>query len=98
MASYATGCGQSYCKDRISKVKKEVFPHCHETLEVFPDKKSVRLINQLEIKCPYHIEGKCQWKGSKIIWKTVTSNQLLIFLAVVSNLKEKSRNAYQIFL
>ena len=57
-------CGQSYCKDCISKLRKQVCPHCRENLEAFPDKKSVRFINDLQIKCPYHIDDKCQWKGS----------------------------------
>ena len=57
-------CGQSYCKDCIGKIKKPVCPHCRENLEVFPDKKSIRFINELEAKCPYHIMDKCQWKGS----------------------------------
>ena len=57
-------CGQSYCKDCINGLRKQVCPHCRENLEVFPDKKSVRFINELKIKCPYHIEDKCQWKGS----------------------------------
>lgn len=56
-------CGQSYCKECISKLKKKVCPHCRENLEVFPDKKSIRFINELKIKCPYHIENKCHWKG-----------------------------------
>ena len=56
-------CGQSYCKDCISQVKQKVCPHCREDLEVFPDKKSIRFINELEVRCPYHIEDKCQWKG-----------------------------------
>ena len=57
-------CGQSYCKDCISKIIKKVCPHCRENLEVFPDKKSIRFMNELEVKCPYHIENKCRWKGS----------------------------------
>ena len=57
-------CGQSYCKDCIDKVKNKMCPHCRKTLETFPDKKSIRLINELEIKCRYFAEGKCQWKGS----------------------------------
>ena len=57
-------CGQSYCRDCITQVKNKVCPHCRESLEVFPDKKSLRLINDLNIKCPYHIEDKCKWNGS----------------------------------
>ena len=57
-------CGQGYCKSCICQVKNKVCPHCREMLEVFPDKKCARLVNTLEIKCPYHIEDKCQWKGS----------------------------------
>lgn len=62
---FLTGCcGQSYCKDCIDKVTNKTCPHCRKTLETFPDKKSIRLINELEIKCHYFAEGKCQWKGS----------------------------------
>jgi len=57
-------CGQSYCKSCINKLKNQTCPHCRQYLEVFPDRKSVRFINELEIKCPYHIEDKCKWKGS----------------------------------
>lgn len=34
-------CGQSYWKVCISKIKKQVYPHCTccENLEIFPDKK-----------------------------------------------------------
>ena len=59
-----TCCGQGYCKNCIDEVKNEVCPHCRAKLEVFPDKKSLRLINDLKIHCPYHIENKCKWKGS----------------------------------
>jgi len=59
-------CGESFCSSCIDKQKSEECPHCHEKLEMFTDKKSVRLINQLEIYCPYHIDNKCNWKGSPI--------------------------------
>ena len=55
-------CGQSYCRKCTSKLIKKVCPHCRAKLETFPDKKSIRLINDLEIKCPYYIK-KCHWKG-----------------------------------
>ena len=57
-------CGQGYCKNCIKQVMSKVCPHCRSKLEYYPDKKSLRIINDLQIKCPYHIEGKCQWKGS----------------------------------
>ena len=57
-------CGQGYCRNCINQVKTKVCPHCREKLEVFPDKKSLRLINDLKIHCPYHIEDKCKWTGS----------------------------------
>ena len=57
-------CGQGYCKNCIKQVKSKVCPHCRSKLEYYPDKKSLRLINDLQIKCPYHIEGKCQWRSS----------------------------------
>ena len=57
-------CGQGYCKSCIDQVKNSVCPHCREILKVFPDKKCLRFINTLKIKCPYHTEDKCQWKGS----------------------------------
>ena len=56
-------CGQSYCKDCIDQLQDKVCPHCRAKLELFPDKKSGRLINDLEIKCPYHIGKRCRWKG-----------------------------------
>ena len=56
-------CGQGYCKNCISKVRNNVCPHCCAMLKCFPDKKSLRIINDLQIKCPYHIEGKCLWRG-----------------------------------
>ena len=59
-----TCCGQCYCKNCIAQVKSKVCPHCRAKVEVFPDKRSPRLINDLEILCPYHIENKCRWKGS----------------------------------
>ena len=33
-------CGQSYCKECISKLRKQACPHCRGNLEVFPDKKA----------------------------------------------------------
>ena len=60
----ASCCGQGYCKNCIKQVKRKVCPHCRSKLEYYPDKKSLRLINDLQVKCPHHIEGKCQWKGS----------------------------------
>lgn len=57
-------CGQGYCKTCIKQVRSKACPHCRAKLEFYPDKKSLRLINDLQIKCPYHIEGKCQWEGS----------------------------------
>ncbi|XP_065893870.1 TNF receptor-associated factor 5-like [Dysidea avara] len=57
-------CGQSYCKECVGKVHNKVCPHCRGKIETFPDKKSVRLINELKICCPYHIDDKCQWKGA----------------------------------
>ena len=59
-----TCCGQSYCKECIGKVHNKVCPHCRGKIETFPDKKSVRFINELKICCPYHIDDKCQWKGA----------------------------------
>jgi len=59
-----TCCGQSYCKECVRKLRYKVCPHCRGTIETFPDKKSVRLINELQIQCPYHIDNKCQWKGA----------------------------------
>ena len=59
-----TCCGQGYCKNCIAQVKSKICPHCRAKVEIFPDKKSIRLINDLEILCPYHIENKCRWKGS----------------------------------
>ena len=61
-----TCCGQSYCSGCIDKERDKECPHCREKLETFVDKKSIRLINKLEIYCPYHIDNKCQWKGSPI--------------------------------
>lgn len=58
-----TCCGQSYCKNCSDQIQYLVCPHCRAKLEVFPDKKSIRLINDLEIKCPYRIGKRCQWKG-----------------------------------
>ena len=60
-----TCCGQSYCKGCVSKLCNKVCPHCREDIETFPDKRSVRFINELQIQCPYHIvENKCKWKGA----------------------------------
>jgi len=56
-------CGQSYCKKCVEKLHSKICPHCRGNIETFPDKKSVRLINELKILCPYHIDNKCQWKG-----------------------------------
>ena len=57
-------CGQSYCKNCIDQLQNNVCPHCRANLEIFPDRKSIRLINDLKIKCPYHIGRRCHWKGS----------------------------------
>lgn len=54
-------CGQSYCSGCIDEQKPGHCPHCKEALGTFCDKKSARLINELEVYCPYHI--KCDWKG-----------------------------------
>ena len=54
-------CGQSYCSGCIVEQKPRHCPHCNKALEMFSDKKSARLINELEVYCPYHI--KCDWKG-----------------------------------
>ena len=56
-------CGQSYCTNCIDQLQNKVCPHCRAALEFFPDKKSVRLINDLEIKCPFFIGKRCLWKG-----------------------------------
>ena len=56
-------CGQSYCKKCVDQLQNKVCPHCRANLEIFPDKKSVRLINDLEIKCPFFIGKRCRWKG-----------------------------------
>ena len=60
----ASCCGQGYCKNCIKQLKSKCCPHCRSRLEYYPDKKSLRMINDLQVKCPYYIEGKCQWKGS----------------------------------
>ena len=60
----AVCCGQSFCSICIDKEKRGWCPHCREKLETFVDKKSIRLINELKICCPYHIDDKCDWKGS----------------------------------
>lgn len=57
-------CGQSYCSGCIDMERRGRCPHCRETLKTFADKKSTRLISELEIYCPYHIDDKCDWKGS----------------------------------
>ena len=59
-------CGQGYCKNYLKQVKSKSCPHCCSKIEYYPDKKSLRMINDLQVKCPYHIEGKCQWKGSSL--------------------------------
>lgn len=56
-------CGQSYCKRCVDQLQNQVCPHCRADLEIFPDKKSIRLINDLEIKCPFFIGKRCRWKG-----------------------------------
>lgn len=59
-------CGRGYCKLCIDQVENKVCPHCCEMLKVFPDKKYLKLVYNLKIKCPYHNEGKCQWNGSSL--------------------------------
>jgi len=59
-----TCCGQSYCKGCIEKLRSKVCPHCRGRIETFPDKRSLRFINELQIQCPYHIDDKCRWKGA----------------------------------
>ena len=55
-------CQHSYCKDCIDKVTSKRCPQCHRTyMQLTPDLKSSRIINEQEIKCPYHI--KCPWTG-----------------------------------
>ena len=56
-------CGQSYCKKCADQLQNKVCPHCRADLEIFPDKKSIRLINDLEVKCPFFVGKRCRWKG-----------------------------------
>ena len=55
-------CQHNYCKECIDKVTSKRCPRCHRAYtQLTPDLKSSRIINEQEIKCPYHM--KCPWTG-----------------------------------
>ena len=57
-------CDQSYCRNCIEQVTSKKCPHCHEKFDQLKqDLKSSRIIQDQEIKCPYHIYNKCSWTG-----------------------------------
>ena len=57
-------CQQSYCEECINSVISKKCPNCRELYgHLTPDSRSSRIINEQEVKCPYHIHDKCPWTG-----------------------------------
>uniref|UniRef100_A0A1X7USB0 RING-type domain-containing protein n=1 Tax=Amphimedon queenslandica TaxID=400682 RepID=A0A1X7USB0_AMPQE len=51
-----TCCGNNFCENCIKRCKNNSY-------QSFPDKKCLRVINGLAVKCSNQKKG-CQWKGS----------------------------------
>ena len=55
-------CGQSFCRQCLELPQNDGCPHCcQKPLNTEEDIKTHNILNNIKIKCPYHV--KCSWAG-----------------------------------